>query len=76
MGWSTLKNGALLAEAESRFDLFITTDTNLRYQQSLAGRNLAILVVPQDVPELRRNAAEFLSAANAMRPGEYRELNW
>ena len=33
MGWAQLKNGALLQEAESRFEAFITTDQNLRYQQ-------------------------------------------
>lgn len=76
MGWSTLKNGVLLAAAEASFELLITTDTNLRYQQRVTGRRLAILVVPQDLPELRHHAAEFLGAVNAMQPGEYRELSW
>jgi hypothetical protein len=38
MGWGRLKNGSLLQEAEAQFDVFITTDQNLQYQQNLAGR--------------------------------------
>ena len=45
-GWSGLKNGALLAAAEKpSFDLFITADQELSYQQNLAGRRMAILVL-------------------------------
>ena len=45
-GWSILKNGDLLAVAEQAgYDLFVTTDQNLRYQQNLTGRRLAILVL-------------------------------
>ena len=46
MGWSQLENGELLAAAEGKFDAFITTDQNLRYQQNLQGRRLAILALP------------------------------
>ena len=42
--WSNLENGVLLREAEGRFEVFVTTDQNLRYQQNLGGRRLAILV--------------------------------
>ena len=44
LGWSDLANGDLLQQAEAQFDLLITTDQNLRYQQNLAGRRVAILV--------------------------------
>lgn len=45
-GWSTLSNGALLQRAEQAgYDLLITTDQNLRYQQNLTGRQIAILVL-------------------------------
>jgi len=37
-GWTGTKNGALLALAASEFDLFITSDQNMRYQQNLMGR--------------------------------------
>ena len=46
MGWSTLANGDLLDAAEAQFDVFVTTDQNLRHQQNLFGRRLAILVLP------------------------------
>ncbi len=42
MGWMQLSNGALLEAAEAQFDVFITTDRKLRYQQNLAGLHLAI----------------------------------
>jgi predicted nuclease of predicted toxin-antitoxin system len=45
-GWSTLQNGQLLAAAEQAgFDVFITTDQNLKYQQNLIGRHLTIVVL-------------------------------
>jgi predicted nuclease of predicted toxin-antitoxin system len=46
MGWAKFDNGALLSAAQADFDAIITTDQNLRYQQNLAGRTLAILVLP------------------------------
>ncbi len=45
-GWSEPANGELLAKAEAQFDLFITTDQQLRYQQNLTGRKISILVLP------------------------------
>jgi len=42
-GWSGIRNGDLLQRAEAEFDLFITSDQNIRYQQNLAGRSIAIL---------------------------------
>jgi hypothetical protein len=47
-GWDTLKNGDLLAAAEAAgFDLLLTTDKNMRDQQNLAGRTIAIVVLGQ-----------------------------
>jgi hypothetical protein len=43
-GWATLTNGELLAAAESAFDVFVTTDQNLGYQQNLSDKRLAILL--------------------------------
>jgi hypothetical protein len=45
MGWGGLKNGDLLREAERQFEAFISTDQNLKYQQHVVGRKLAILVL-------------------------------
>jgi hypothetical protein len=44
MGCAQLDNGTLPKAADGSFDIFITTDQNLRYQQNLVGRKLAILV--------------------------------
>ena len=45
MGWVTIKNGELLALAEKEFDVFITVDRNLSYQQNLTKFNIAVLVL-------------------------------
>ncbi|MFM8358132.1 MAG: DUF5615 family PIN-like protein, partial [Verrucomicrobiota bacterium] len=51
-GWGGVKNGDLIRLAEGEFDLFITSDQNLRYQQNLVGRRLPILVLSTN--DLRR----------------------
>ena len=77
LGWSDLANGDLLRQAEAQFDLLITTDQNLRYQQNLAGRRIAILVLPTTSwPEISQHKAEVLTAVNTIQAGEYRELRW
>jgi predicted nuclease of predicted toxin-antitoxin system len=58
-GWGGIKNGELLQRAEGEFDLFITSDQNLRYQQNLAGRGIAIL-------ELSTNDIGRLQAAHIL----------
>lgn len=55
-----VKNGDLIRLAEGEFDLFITSDQNLRYQQNLAGRGLPILVLSTN--GLRR----ILAGSNAI----------
>ncbi|MGQ0503182.1 MAG: DUF5615 family PIN-like protein [Panacagrimonas sp.] len=46
MGWGNLANGELLQQAELQgFDVLVTTDQNLKYQQNLAGRRVAIVVL-------------------------------
>jgi hypothetical protein len=75
LGWSTLKNGELLAAAEGSFDLLITTDQQMRYQQNLAGRRLAILVLPTTSwPRLRMFIPHIREAIESCKPGEYRQL--
>lgn len=77
MGWGQLKNGALLREAEFQFEAFITTDQNLRYQQSLAGRKLAIIVLPtNDWTTIRSNAAQIAARLASLKPGDFVELSW
>jgi hypothetical protein len=77
MGWSGLSNGELLAAAADRFDLLITTDQNLAYQQNLRDRRLAILVLPTTSwPQIQERLSLVAEAVHAMKPGEYRMLSW
>ena len=77
-GWSNMSNGDLLNAAEdASFDLFVTTDQELRYQQNLVGRRLAILVLPTTRwPTIQQHAAEIVAAIASIQAGECRELNW
>lgn len=66
LGWSTVTNGELIRLAEQeRFEVLITTDTNLRYQQKLDGRTLAILVLTTTSWPRMRNSTERIEAAIA-----------
>jgi hypothetical protein len=77
MGWAQLENGALLAAAEAAFEAFVTTDKNIRYQQNLAGRRLAILVLPTTSwPVIQRHVSAVVAAVDALQPGELRELSF
>ena len=55
-GWGAVKNGDLLQLAEPEFDLFITSDQGIRYQQNLSGRQIAILELSTN--DLRRILAD------------------
>jgi hypothetical protein len=77
MGWSAMANGDLLSAAEAAFDVLITTDQNLRYQQNLSGRKLSILVLPTTSwPVIQSHLEEVVAAVNALRAGELRELSF
>ena len=76
LGWDTLRNGELLDAAEAAgFDLFLTTDRNLQYQQNLTGRKVAILVLGKGRWRLIRiRIAEIVAAVEAATPGSYSEV--
>jgi hypothetical protein len=77
MAWTELDNGALLKAAEAQFDALITTDQNLKYQQNLRGRHLAILVLPTTSwPKIRGRESEVVAAVNALRAGDFIELKF
>jgi predicted nuclease of predicted toxin-antitoxin system len=76
-GWATLKNGDLLTAAEAAgFDILLTTDKNLRDQQNLAGRKIAVVVLghPQ-WPQLRPHVQRVVDAVNAAVLGSYVEVD-
>ena len=72
-GWSGMKNGALLSAAEEAgFDLFITADQELSYQQNLAGRKIAVLVLStNNWSVVKANMPEILTAINAAKSGSF-----
>lgn len=74
-GWSRLRNGELIAEAEKSFDVFVTTDKNLRYQQNLVSRKIAIVVLPTTQwPALRARADEIARITAKVAAGAFIEI--
>ena len=73
MGWSGISNGELLQHAEQAdFELFIVADKNLRYQQNLRGRKLAILELwTNHRPTLEKHFDKIRLAAEHISAGEY-----
>jgi hypothetical protein len=74
--WDELKNGELLKAAEDAgFDVFVTPDKNIRYQQNLALCRIAVVVLgnPQ-WPILRRYLERVVAAVDAAQPGSYTEV--
>ncbi len=74
-GWGGFKNGDLLRQAEGHFDVFVTADKNLRYQQNLAGRTLPIVELSTN--NLRRLIASREQIENALQnlsSGDYRQV--
>jgi hypothetical protein len=76
LGWSTLKNGDLLRCAEEHgFEAFVTTDTNLRYQQNLASRKIAVVVLTTTSwPRIRLAGDLVVAAVNSATIGSYVEV--
>jgi predicted nuclease of predicted toxin-antitoxin system len=75
LGWSTLANGDLIATADASFDVLITTDKNIQHQQNLAGRRLAVIILPTTSwPRLRQHVGLIIDAVDGAVPGQYREV--
>lgn len=74
-GWGGLTNGDLIRQAEVEFDLFVTSDQNIRYQQNLTGRRIAILELStNDLRRIQQAAAILQAAVEEMKAGEFRTL--
>ena len=72
IGWGGLKNGALLAEAEKRFDVLLTMDSNMVHQQNLARFSIAIIVLKAQsnrLADTRPLAPKILAALPTAKPG-------
>jgi hypothetical protein len=75
-GWQRISNGELIANAEQAgFDVFLTGDKRIRYQQNLTGRRIAIVVVGNPTWRvLRKYMTRVASAVDAATPGSYVEV--
>jgi hypothetical protein len=74
MGWpAQLENGKLLEAAETAaVDVMVTSDQNIRHQQNLAGRKLALVVLGSNIwPIVRSHGAEIAARVDAATPGSY-----
>ena len=76
-GWDRLLNGELISVAEAEgFEILLTTDKNIRYQQNLKGRKIAFVVIGnQQWPTLRLHVEKVVAAVNAATPGSYTEVD-
>ena len=77
-GWNTLSNGALLSAAEEAgFDLLLTTDRRIRYQQNLRARRIALVVLTGSTKWslLREHIDRIAAAVQSAIPGSYAEVD-
>ena len=76
-GLAAKRNGDLIALAEQSFDLLITSDQNIQYQQNLQGRNIAILLLPTNRwPILSLHLDEIRDAVLRINSKEFLELTF
>jgi hypothetical protein len=75
-GWSKLENGELLDAAEQDgFEVFVTTDKNLRHQQNLGARRIATVVLTSTSwPRIQNDIAAVVRAVHGASPGSYAEV--
>lgn len=76
LNWERISNGELLKQAEAAgFDLLLTTDKNVRYQQNLADRKISIVVLGNSPWWLvRQHLDAIATAVDAAHPGSYTEV--
>jgi len=77
LGWDRLANGDLLGRAEEAgFEVFVTADKNLRYQQNLASRRIAVVVIANAQWRVLRNFADRVAlAVDEAKPGSFVEVS-
>src|SRR5690242_19775633 len=79
MGWSGLKNGALLRQAAPRFDALITVDQSIQYQQNMTSMTISIVVLispSNDLEDLRPLLPALQRALDTLQPGQVIRLGF
>jgi predicted nuclease of predicted toxin-antitoxin system len=76
-GWQTLENGQLLSAAENQnYEILVTTDQNLRYQQNLESRRIAIIVIRSTSwPRIQNHIAKIKDAIDSASSGNFIEIS-
>jgi hypothetical protein len=76
VGWHEFENGKLIRMAEEAgYDVLLSTDKNIRYQQNLAGRRIALVILGDSQwPRVRLQLDRIAAAVNAAVPGSYTEV--
>ncbi len=75
--YGSKKNGELLRLAEGHWDVFLTIDRNIKYQQNVSGRKIAILILrvkSNRLPDVLQHLSSCLEALKTARPGEIVEV--
>jgi hypothetical protein len=77
VGWHELQNGDLIRKAEEAgYDVLLTTDKQIRYQQNLSSRKIALVVLGYSQwPIVREHVDEIAAAVEKCKPGDYVEVN-
>ena len=73
IGWAGTKNGALLQRAASEFEVLLTVDQGIPYQQNLAGLPLALIIVKapsNDIKDLQPKMSKVLQVLTTIQPGQ------
>ena len=75
-GWDTLANGVLMDRAEEAgFDVLLTTDQSIRYQQNMSNRQIAVVVLMNTSwPRMARNTEVVRIALEGLQPGELKDV--
>jgi len=76
IGWGALENGELIERAEAHgYDLILSTDQNIKYQQNLVGRKISIVVLGRgNWPLVQPYMKQIVAAVNAVKPGTYAQV--
>jgi predicted nuclease of predicted toxin-antitoxin system len=76
-GFSGKENGELIALADRKFEVLVSIDRNIRHQQNITGRNIAILIIraaSNDLDDIRPHVPQALAALKTIKPGQILEV--
>ena len=75
LGWAGIKNGKLLNLAEGQFDVLVSTDQNLPFQQNLTGKKLAVIILPSNkVPIVAQLISVIEQSLQVIQPGTFTKI--